>query len=72
MTTIDPARFLDREATMGSVEAGRNADLVLLAGNLIDSAANLHRVVGMVRSGRYFSQRELEAMSAAVAAKLQR
>lgn len=72
MTTIDPARFLGREATMGSVEAGRNADLVLLAGNPTDNAANLHRIVGVVRSGRYLSQRDLEAMSAAVAAKLQR
>lgn len=72
MTTIDPARFLGREASMGTVEAGRNADLVLLGGDPTASVANLHRVVGVVRSGRYLSQRELEAMSAGVAAKLRR
>ena len=72
MATIDPAKFLDREASMGSVEAGHNADLVLLAADPTASAANLHRVIGVVRAGSYLSQRELEAISASVAAKLQR
>ena len=72
MATIDPAKFLGREASMGSVEAGRNADLVLLAADPTASVGNLHRVVGVVRAGRYLPQRELEAMSASVAAKLQR
>ncbi len=72
MATIDPARFLGREASMGSVEAGRNADLVLLAADPTASVGNLHRVLGVVRAGRYLPQRELEAMSASVAAKLQR
>ena len=72
MTTIDPARFLGREASMGTVEAGRNADLVLLGGDPTASTANLHRIVGVVRAGRYLPRREIEAMSVAVAAKLQR
>ena len=72
MATIDPAKFLGREASMGSVGAGRNADLVLLAADPTARAANLHRVIGVVRAGRYLPQRELEAMSAAVVAKLQR
>ena len=72
MTTIEPARFLGREASMGTVEAGRNADLVLLGGDPTASTANLHRVVGVVRAGRYLPLREIEAMSVAVAAKLQR
>ena len=72
MTTIDPARFLGREASMGSVEAGRNADMVLLGGDPSANVANLHRVIGVVRAGRYLSQRELEVMSAAIAVKLQR
>ena len=72
MATIDPARFLGREASMGSVEAGRNADLVLLAADPTVSVANLHRIVGVMRAGRYLPQADLEAMSAAVVGTLQR
>lgn len=62
MTTVDPARFLGRLATMGSVAAGRNADLVLLDANPVASAQNLHRIAGVVRAGRYHSSAELDAL----------
>lgn len=68
MTTLDGARFLHREATMGSVAAGRNADLVLLDGNPVASVANLHRIAGVVRAGRYYTPADLDALKAATAA----
>ena len=70
MTTLGPARFLGREATMGTVAAGRNADLVLLDGDPTASVANLHRVAGVVRAGRYLDRAELDAMEARAAAAL--
>ncbi|MGS0759524.1 amidohydrolase family protein, partial [Roseateles sp. GG27B] len=33
MTTLNGAEYLQRQATMGTVEAGKNADLVLLEAN---------------------------------------
>ncbi|HVR89690.1 MAG TPA: amidohydrolase family protein [Novosphingobium sp.] len=72
MATLGPARFLGREASMGTVEAGRNADLVLLDGDPTLSAANLHKVAGVVRAGRYLSKQELRALSNEIAAKLRR
>jgi imidazolonepropionase-like amidohydrolase len=62
MTTLDPARFLRREATMGSVERGRNADLVLLDADPIQNVANLHRIAAVVRAGRYLSRADLDAI----------
>lgn len=67
LTTLEPARFLGREAVMGTVEPGRNADLVLLAANPVTSTANLRRIRGVVRDGRYYSRAELDAMIARVA-----
>lgn len=64
MTTIDGARFLHREATMGSVAAGRDADLVLLDANPIARIANLHRVAAVVRAGRYYDRAALDALRA--------
>jgi imidazolonepropionase-like amidohydrolase len=62
MTTLDPARFLQRETIMGTVERGRNADLVLLDADPTKDAANLHRISAVVRSGRYLSRLDLDAI----------
>ncbi len=67
MTTINGARFLKREATMGTVAAGKDANLVLLDGNPIESVQNLHRVHGVVRDGLYYSAAELSELKRRVA-----
>ncbi len=59
MTTMHAAEFLGRTGTMGAVEPGKNADLVLLSGNPIDSVAHLHDIAGVVRAGRYYSSQSL-------------
>ena len=68
MTTLNPARFLGREATMGTVAEGRHADLVLLEGNPVESTANLHRIGAVIIKGRYLDRPALEKMKAGVAA----
>ncbi|MDM0044400.1 amidohydrolase family protein [Variovorax dokdonensis] len=62
--TINGARFLGREAHLGSVEAGRTADLVLLDDNPLGSVANLHRIAGVVRSGHYYDAPALHRLQA--------
>jgi imidazolonepropionase-like amidohydrolase len=62
MTTLNPAEFLGRSATMGSIEVGKNADVVLLGGNPIESVQNLHKMSGVVRAGFYYSHADLEAL----------
>jgi imidazolonepropionase-like amidohydrolase len=59
MTTINAAEFLGRTDTMGTVEPGKDADIVLLQANPIDNAANLHDIAGVVRAGRYYSSETL-------------
>lgn len=60
MTTLNPARFYGRDATMGSVEVGRDADLVLLDANPIHSALNLDRINAVVRNGTFYSRDSLD------------
>ncbi len=67
-TTLNPAQFLKREATMGTVEAGKNADLVLLDANPITSAANLEKISGVMLRGKYFPKTALDKMKSDVAA----
>jgi imidazolonepropionase-like amidohydrolase len=67
MTTINPAEYLGRTATMGTVQPGRNADLVLLDANPLEEVANLNAIAGVVRSGNYYSRQDLDALRAKVA-----
>jgi imidazolonepropionase-like amidohydrolase len=49
--TIDPARFLGRQKEAGTVEAGRDADLVLLDADPTAAVTNLHTVSDVIRAG---------------------
>lgn len=60
MTTLNGARFLGREARMGTVEVGKTADLVLLDANPVMSVKALHRINAVVRAGVYFSRSALD------------
>ena len=62
MTTLNGAEFMGRESTMGSVDAGKNADLVLLDGDPIADVANLDKVAAVFLKGKYFSKTALEKM----------
>lgn len=68
MTTLNGAQFLGREATMGTVDEGKNADLVLLEGNPITDVTNLDKIAGVVLAGKYLSKATLDQMKSDVAA----
>ena len=70
MTTLYPAKFLGREAEMGSVSEGRAADLVLLDANPVIDAQNLHKIAAVVRAGTYFSKQDLETMKRTVSERV--
>ena len=67
MTTLNGAQFLRREASMGTVEAGKNANLVLLEANPLESVDNLDRIGAVVLNGKLFSKDALEKMKGDVA-----
>jgi imidazolonepropionase-like amidohydrolase len=66
--TINPARFLGREADLGTVERGKLADLVLLDKNPLTDIANTRSIAAVVANGRYFSRADLDGILRDVAA----
>ena len=61
MTTLNAAEFLGRTDTMGTVDAGKDADIVLLSGDPTESVAHLHDIAGVIRAGRYYSPQTLSS-----------
>ena len=68
MATINAAIYLRRTDTMGTVEPGRNADLVLLDANPLEAVENLYAIAGVIRAGTYHSRQDLDALRRRVAA----
>jgi len=68
MTTWNAAEFLGATDVMGSVAAGKQADLVLLDADPVESVDHLHRIRGVVRGGRYLGPADLDALKEKVAA----
>jgi imidazolonepropionase-like amidohydrolase len=44
---------------MGTLEPGKDADIVLLSGDPIENVAHLHDIAGVVRAGRHYSPETL-------------
>ena len=66
-TTSNAAEFLHRESTMGSVDEGKGANLVLLTANPIENSANLDKIDAVVVKGKYLSKTDLAKLEADVA-----
>jgi imidazolonepropionase-like amidohydrolase len=62
MATLRGAEFLGRTSSLGSVEPGKDADLVLLDANPLESVQNLHAIHAVVRGGFHRSRDDLEAL----------
>lgn len=60
--TLAPARFLEREAELGTVAAGRFADLVVLEGNPASDIAQIRRIHAVIVNGRVLDQGMLDAL----------
>jgi imidazolonepropionase-like amidohydrolase len=61
--TMETARMLGLEKEQGSIEVGKRADLLLLAGNPLTDVANAQTRVGLLLGGRWFSEQELQSMA---------
>jgi imidazolonepropionase-like amidohydrolase len=56
-TTLEPAQFFHATDSLGTIEAGKLADLVLLDANPLEGVANLRRISATIANGRYYGVR---------------
>jgi len=62
--TINPAEFFGLESQLGSIAAGKLADLVLLKANPLADISNTLKIAAVVSHGRYFSSADLQRLLA--------
>jgi imidazolonepropionase-like amidohydrolase len=58
--TSNPAKFLGMEDSMGSIDPGKNADLVLLKANPLEDIGNTRQITAVIARGRVFDRAALD------------
>jgi hypothetical protein len=62
--TVNPAKFLGVDKSLGTIEVGKLADLVLLNANPLEDIRNTQRIYAVVSNGRLFDRKALDKMIA--------
>ncbi len=60
--TLNPAKFFGLDQTLGTIEQGKIADLVLLEANPLLDIRNTQRISAVVSNGRLFDRKALDKM----------
>ena len=64
--TLNPVLLLKQDKSLGTVTAGKLADLVLLDGDPLEDMQNLRRVAAVIADGKVFETAERQALFDAV------
>ncbi len=64
--TINPAKFLYKEKEMGTVTAGKLADLLILNANPLEDISNTQKIYAVIVNGKYISKDDIAKMLAAL------
>jgi hypothetical protein len=64
--TYNPAKFLAMTDSLGTIDIGKIADLVLLEANPLEDISNTRKIAGGVVGGKYFPKPSLDEMLAKI------
>jgi imidazolonepropionase-like amidohydrolase len=67
--TRNCAKMLGYESRLGTIEKGKDADLVLLKNNPLKDINNTRSIIGVMTKGRWYPKEDINSMLDAVAAK---
>lgn len=61
-STVMAARFLERSASAGTINEGKNAQFVLLSKNPLDDIKNTRSITGVMLKGKWHDRNDLDKM----------
>ena len=61
-TTINPAKFFNKEKMFGTVEKDKYADLVLLDENPLENINNVRKIYAVIVNGKLYQRRDLDKL----------
>jgi imidazolonepropionase-like amidohydrolase len=64
--TLNPARVLEMTDSLGSIEPGKLADLVLLEANPLEDIRNTQKIHAVVADGRLYRRADLDKLLAGI------
>ncbi len=64
--TINPVKYLNMTDSLGTIEPGKRADMILLNGNPLTNIANTKNIFGVMINGKLFTSGELDKMKETV------
>jgi len=59
---LNPASFLGLSDSLGTIDAGKTANLVLLEANPLQEIHNTQRIAAVILEGRYLDRLALDSM----------
>jgi imidazolonepropionase-like amidohydrolase len=71
MATIDAARWRGEDATEGSVEPGKVADLVIVRSNPLEAIRHTQEIDAVFKGGKWYARGDLDAMLRGVEERVQ-
>ena len=60
--TLNPAKFFGLDQTLGTIEKGKLADLVLLEANPLEDIRNTQKIDAVIMNGRFYDRKALDKM----------
>lgn len=68
--TLNPAKFLNLTATLGTIAKGKRADMILLDANPLEDIHNTTKINAVLINGRLLDRRKLDSLLAAAKSAL--
>ena len=60
--TLNPAKYLNKTDSLGTISPNKYADILLLAGNPLTDISNIKKIEGLCVNGKFYNKKDLESL----------
>ena len=60
--TLNPAKYLNKTDSLGTISVNKYADILLLSENPLENISNTRKIEGLVMNGKWYNKQDLETL----------